>query len=218
MFEALRSPRGHLQLRADERALRSKTWLRNRANRRTCQVAATSFQLAQGARTRDHPGLYSHAASRPATPTPMSSSFRPRPTARLPGTASTTAHDLGAVLLRQRRRGSSDFSLVLPASPLHPRPRRPFAEHQADTVEHLQVRNCVRDLTHFIAEIEGHGSLGLHRTPAEAPTAFWKTTTSRAAYCWCAWCRRKGQLRRSSRRGCDVEVGDLPARPAASSR
>ena len=55
MYEALRGPRGVLELHASERAQRSEAWLRDESAPRV-QVAAER-ELAELAGTRDHQGV-----------------------------------------------------------------------------------------------------------------------------------------------------------------
>ena len=165
VYEALRGPRGVLELHASERAVHSEAWLRDEQVPRV-RVAAER-ELAELAGTRDHQGVvalcepyrYADAYELAARPQPL--------LVCLDGV--TDPHNLGAVC--RSAEGAGATGLVLPAH-RSARVTPAVCRASAGAVEHLPVA-VVPNLARFIADVKSP-ELWAYAAVAEAPTALWE--------------------------------------------
>ncbi len=165
VYEALRGPRGVLELHASERAVHSEAWLRDEQVPRV--RAAAERELAELAGTRDHQGVvalcepyrYADAYELAARPQPL--------LVCLDGV--TDPHNLGAVC--RSAEGAGATGLVLPAH-RSARVTPAVCRASAGAVEHLPVA-VVPNLARFVADVKG-AELWAYAAVAEAPTALWE--------------------------------------------
>ncbi len=195
VYEALRGPRGVLELHASERAQRAEAWLRDECSPRV-RVAAER-ELAELAGTRDHQGVvalcepygYADAYVLAARPQPL--------LVCLDGV--TDPQNLGAVC--RSAEGAGATGLVLPAH-RSARVTPAVCRASAGAVEHLPVA-VVPNLSRFIADVKSPG-LWAYAAVADAPTALWEADFE-GGVLLVLGAEGKG-IRPLVRRQCDVEV------------
>jgi 23S rRNA (guanosine2251-2'-O)-methyltransferase len=195
VYEALRGPRGVLELHASERALRTETWLRDEAAPRV--QAAAERELAELAGTRDHQGVVAFCEPyRYADAYDLAD--RPQPLlVCLDGV--TDPQNLGAVC--RSAEGAGATGLVLPAH-RSARVTPAVCRASAGAVEHLPVA-VVPNLARFIADVKGP-ELWAYAAVAKAPTALWEADFE-GGVLLVLGAEGKG-IRPLVRRHCDVEI------------
>jgi len=193
--EAVRGPRGVLELYASERALGRETWLHDQASPRV-QIA-TERELAERAGTRDHQGVVAVCEPfRYADGYELASGAQPLLVC-LDGV--TDPHNLGAVC--RSAEGAGATGVVLPAN-RSARVTPAVCRASAGAVEHLPVA-VVLNLARFVADVKGP-ELWAYAAVAEASTLLWEADFQGGVLVVLG-AEGKG-IRPLVRRQCDVEI------------
>jgi 23S rRNA (guanosine2251-2'-O)-methyltransferase len=193
--EALRGPRGVLELHAGERAYATEGWLREAGPR--VQVEAEQA-LSELAGTRDHQGVvavcepyrYADAHELAARSDPL--------LVCLDGV--TDPHNLGAVC--RSAEGAGATGVVLPAHRAA-RVTPAVCRASAGAVEHVAVA-VVPNLARFVSEAKGP-ALWAYAATAEATTSMWDADLGGDGVLLVLGAEGKG-IRPLVRRACDVEI------------
>ena len=193
--EALRGPRGVLELWATERALRAEPWLRAEASVRVHVKA--DRELTEAAGTRDHQGVlawcdpyrYADAWELAASEQPLIVCLD----------QVSDPHNLGAVC--RTAEGVGATGVVLPAH-RSARVTPAVCRASAGAVEHLPVA-VVTNLARYLQEVKGP-DLWVYGASGDAPALMWEAELSAGAAL--VFGAEGRGLRPLVRRACDGEI------------